>query len=168
MDETRVKDEVRKIRETAAKGGYGLHSDGEFVEGLVEGILVNRDRYGYDSCPCRLATGDAATDLPIVCPCDFRDEDLADYDACYCALFVTDGFKGDGNPVVPDRWNPDEPASPAADSAAGPAGLFGEAVAQVCNVCGYIALKEKPPRKCPVCGASHERFRKVKLAVSQD
>ncbi|MHC4598565.1 MAG: ferredoxin-thioredoxin reductase catalytic domain-containing protein [Planctomycetota bacterium] len=166
MDRQRIQDEVRSIREQAAKGGYQLHPDGDFVDQLIEGILTNRDRYGYEACPCRLATGVREKDLPIVCPCDFRDADLADFDACYCALYVADAFRGDDNPVVPDRWDPD--ATPETAKAAGPApaGTFTTVTAQVCQVCGYVALKDEPPRKCPVCGVSHERFAPLKLAVA--
>jgi ferredoxin-thioredoxin reductase catalytic subunit len=164
MDSSKIRAEVKTIRETAEKGGYALNPDAEFVESLAEGLLVNRERYGYDSCPCRLATGDAEKDRPIVCPCDFRDDDLADYGACYCALYVSDAFQGDGNPVVPDRWDPEAPAAAPKREAA--AGGFESVPAQICNVCGYIAVKDKAPRKCPVCGASHDRFREVRLAVS--
>ena len=165
MDRKRIQDEVRAIREQAAKGGYSLHPDAEFVDPLVEGILTNRDRYGYDACPCRLATGERAKDLPIVCPCVFRDADLADFDACYCALYVTDGFRGDDNPVVPDRWDPDGTLDVAPEARTTPAGTFTTVTAQICQVCGYMALKDRPPRKCPICGVSHERFAPIKIAV---
>ena len=164
MDSDRIREEAGKIRGTAKKGGYRLHPDAGFIQGLVEGILTNRDRYGYDSCPCRLATGDAEKDRAIVCPCDFRDDDLADYGACYCALYVSPDYDEKNRSVVPDRWDPD--ASPASEPGSRVAGEFVTVTAQVCGVCGYLALKEKPPRKCPVCGVSHERFREVKLAVA--
>lgn len=166
MNRDRIQSETKKIRETAGKGGYQMHPDEAFVEGLVEGILTNRDRYGYDSCPCRLATGDADKDRSIVCPCDFRDDDLADFAACFCALYVSDGYKGDDNPYVPDRWDPE--AAPADPGAPADAAGFSAMAAQVCTVCGYMAVKGKPPRRCPVCGASHDRFQAVRIAVSRD
>ncbi len=27
-----------------------------------------------------------------------------------------------------------------------------------CKVCGYLAAREKPPRECPICKASADRF----------
>ena len=164
MNETQITDEATKIRKTADKGGYRMHPDEGFVNGLVEGILTNRERYGYDSCPCRLATGDALKDRPIVCPCDYRDEDLAQYNACYCALYVSDDYAGDDNAVVPDQWDPDRPAArPSKGTAA--ARNMASVTAQVCQVCGYVAVKDSPPRKCPICGVSHERFTEMELAV---
>ena len=73
----------------ARQSGYNLNSDADFVKGLVKGLLVNERRYGYRACPCRLAGGDKAEDLDIVCPCDYRDADLTDFGACYCALYVS-------------------------------------------------------------------------------
>jgi ferredoxin-thioredoxin reductase catalytic subunit len=165
LDRKRVKEETGKIRTVAEKGGYALNPDAAFVESLAEGILVNRDRYGYDSCPCRLATGDRETDRVIVCPCDFRDEDLADFNACFCALYVTEGYLGDANPVVPDRWDPDAEEAFPSKAETQLTGDFTTAAAQVCQVCGYIAFKDKPPRKCPICGVSHERFKAVQLVL---
>jgi ferredoxin-thioredoxin reductase catalytic subunit len=166
LDRERITEEARKIQTQAAKGGYKLHPDLDFVEQLVEGILTNRDRYGYDSCPCRLATGDAKTDLAIVCPCVYRDPDLADYDACFCALYVAEEFEGDDGPVVPDRWDPDEEHKPAVAGEAIEPGKFLPAKAHVCQVCGYVSMMESAPRKCPVCGATHERFTPIQIAVS--
>ena len=56
---------------------------------LVEGLLVNEDRYGYWACPCRLAAGVKELDLDIICPCDYRDADVDEWGACYCALYVS-------------------------------------------------------------------------------
>ncbi|MHC4502271.1 MAG: ferredoxin-thioredoxin reductase catalytic domain-containing protein, partial [Planctomycetota bacterium] len=78
-----------KLDRQAEASGYHLNPDDEFTKDLVCGLLVNEERYGYMACPCRLASGDAADDLDIVCPCDYRDADLAEHDACYCALYVS-------------------------------------------------------------------------------
>ena len=79
----------RRLFDEAEAGGYHLNPDISFTMDLVEGLLVNEKRYGYPACPCRLASGIKADDLDIICPCDYRDEDLDEYDACYCALYVS-------------------------------------------------------------------------------
>lgn len=79
-----------KLLNEAADGGYNLNPDLEFVMDLVEGLQTNLNRYGYLACPCRLAEGIRQADLDIICPCDYRDDDLAEYGACYCALYVSD------------------------------------------------------------------------------
>ena len=34
-----------------------FNKDKAFVLDLMEGLLLNRERYGYMVCPCRLGTG---------------------------------------------------------------------------------------------------------------
>lgn len=72
-----------RLNKEAEAGGYHLNPDVEFTKALVRGLLVNEQRYGYWACPCRLASGDKADDLDIICPCDYRDADVLEYDACY-------------------------------------------------------------------------------------
>ena len=55
----------------------------------MRGLLKNEQRYGYRACPCRLASGKKDEDLDIICPCIYRDPDLTDFGACYCALYVS-------------------------------------------------------------------------------
>ena len=78
-----------RLEKDAKQGGYNLNPDREFVNGLVKGLIVNEKRYGYQACPCRLASGNQAEDLDVICPCNYRDADLTEYGACYCALYVS-------------------------------------------------------------------------------
>jgi ferredoxin-thioredoxin reductase catalytic subunit len=50
---------------------------------LVRGLTDNKERYGYMLCPCRLSGGSREADLDVICPCDYRDADLDEYDTCY-------------------------------------------------------------------------------------
>jgi ferredoxin-thioredoxin reductase catalytic subunit len=166
----------------AEASGYHLNPDAEFTEALAEGLLVNESRFGYRSCPCRLASGDAASDLDIVCPCDYRDADLAEWGACYCALYVSkdvlDGRRELG--AVPERRPSEEKRAARARDSAGPRDGGGpaggtpvgastegtngpvEAALKVpvwrCRVCGYLCGREEPPEVCPICKAQRERF----------
>ncbi|MDO9334619.1 MAG: ferredoxin-thioredoxin reductase catalytic domain-containing protein [Dehalococcoidales bacterium] len=72
-----------QLKKEAESGGYHLNSDVEFTKELVRGLLINEKRYGYRACPCRLASGNKNDDLDIICPCDYRDLDLTDFDTCY-------------------------------------------------------------------------------------
>jgi ferredoxin-thioredoxin reductase catalytic subunit len=66
---------------------------------------VNKERYGYMACPCRLATGDYETDRDIICPCVYRAPDVEEYGACYCALYVSEEWNEnpDSRETVPER-----------------------------------------------------------------
>jgi ferredoxin-thioredoxin reductase catalytic subunit len=98
----------QRLERVAEGAGYHLNPDLEFTRELVKSLIVNERRYGYWACPCRLASGTRADDLDIICPCDYRDPDLSDYGACYCALYVTEavrrGEKAAGS--IPERRPP--------------------------------------------------------------
>ncbi|MCX5838848.1 MAG: ferredoxin:thioredoxin reductase, partial [Deltaproteobacteria bacterium] len=67
---------LRKIQEPM---GYFFNREREKVFDLLNALLLNRDRYGYMCCPCRLASGDREWDRDIICPCAYRDEDIREY-----------------------------------------------------------------------------------------
>jgi ferredoxin-thioredoxin reductase catalytic subunit len=72
-----------QLKKDAETYGYHLNPDVEMTRDLVKGILVNEKRYGYWNCPCRLADGNKADDMDIICPCDYRDADVLEYGTCY-------------------------------------------------------------------------------------
>lgn len=72
-----------KLKREAEAAGYHLNPDVEFTKALVKGLLTNEKRYGYQACPCRLAAGEKSEDMDIICPCDYRDADVTEFDTCY-------------------------------------------------------------------------------------
>lgn len=72
-----------KLESDAARGGYHLNPDPDTTMPLMEGLVTNIQRYGYGLCPCRLTGGSREADLDIICPCDYRDADLDEFDACF-------------------------------------------------------------------------------------
>lgn len=85
--------------------GYFFNKDRERVMQLLDGLLVNKDRYGYMACPCRLAAKDREWDKDIICPCVYREPDVAEYGSCYCNLYVSQDWNEDKIPheYVPER-----------------------------------------------------------------
>ncbi|MGD8717434.1 MAG: ferredoxin-thioredoxin reductase catalytic domain-containing protein [Candidatus Zixiibacteriota bacterium] len=156
--ETREVDALQKKLEREARaGGYHLNPDAEFTRALVEGLATNVGRYGYQACPCRLAAGEREADLDIICPCDYRDADLGEFGACYCALYVSREIaegKAEAQ-TVPERRPAKKEDRPQYRRAEVPAG--GVAVWR-CRVCGYLCGREAPPETCPICKASKDRF----------
>jgi ferredoxin-thioredoxin reductase catalytic chain len=69
--------------------GYSFNTDKEKVFALLEGLLVNKERYGYMCCPCRLSSDDREWDKDILCPCVYRVPDVEEYGSCYCNLYVS-------------------------------------------------------------------------------
>jgi ferredoxin-thioredoxin reductase catalytic subunit len=147
-----------RLEREARAAGYHLNPDADFTRALVEGLLTNQGRYGYPSCPCRRAAGERAEDVDIICPCDYRDADLDEYGACYCALYVSreiaDGGKEAG--AIRERRPAKREERPQFRGKAAPAGP-GIKVWR-CRVCGYLCAREEPPEVCPICKASKDRF----------
>jgi ferredoxin-thioredoxin reductase catalytic subunit len=73
----------------AESQGIRLNRDKPFVMDILQGLLANEARYGYRSCPCRLAWGDKEKDKDIVCPCAYRDLDIMEFGSCFCGLYVS-------------------------------------------------------------------------------
>jgi ferredoxin-thioredoxin reductase catalytic subunit/rubredoxin len=148
-----------KLKKDAESSGYNLNPDAEFAKDLAKGLLANEARYGYQACPCRLASGKKNEDLDIICPCDYRDTDLEEYDACYCALYVSNKIssgKKQAAPIPERRPAPDkrkfsvQAPAPAVNSLPLPVWR--------CKVCGYLCAREDSPGVCPICKAGKERF----------
>jgi ferredoxin-thioredoxin reductase catalytic chain len=93
------------LRKTQESRGFFFNKDRHRVLQLLEGLLVNKARYGYMSCPCRLAANDPKWDQDIICPCLYREPDLAEYGSCYCNLYVTADWNEGRIPhsYVPER-----------------------------------------------------------------
>ncbi|HDS63657.1 MAG TPA: ferredoxin:glutaredoxin reductase [Methanofollis liminatans] len=152
-----IEREHLRLKKEAEAGGYHLNPDRTFVNGLVSGLLTNTERYGYPACPCRLAAGIRERDLDIVCPCDYRDPDLTEHGACYCALYVSGEIAAGREKAgaVPERRPPGGPKkkeTPAAGIGALPFPVWR------CRVCGYLCARDGPPEICPVCRAKSDRF----------
>ncbi len=166
VDEQEI-DRVYTVLKTEAEGGgYFLNPDVDFTKNLIRGLLKNERRYGYRACPCRLASGKKEEDLDIVCPCDYRDADLDESGACYCALYVDEAI-ADGTrkaAPVPERRPPRSQRGKVAGRAvqtvpAGPSLILGLPYpVWRCKVCGYLCAREQPPGICPVCKAKKDRF----------
>lgn len=179
-------EQVRKRAEADAKTyGYFLTPQSDLLQMFIEGLKTNEDRYGYPSCPCRLATNNFEIDRDIICPCDYRDPDVAQYGACYCRLYVNKTvFDSQNLPEVPER-RPIEKQ----ERAYGPQ-ITKQSVAQTpqekstqlvvapqmqkaeikkkmwyCKQCGYVVYREDPPYICPICKAKKEMFAEIEAKI---
>jgi ferredoxin-thioredoxin reductase catalytic chain len=175
-------DKVRQRAESDAKTyGYCLNPDQRFLQDLLEGLKQNEERFGYPACPCRLASGNLEIDRDIICPCDYRDPDVAEFGACYCALYVRkDVFEGKNSvqPILERR--PLEKQTRSYDFASGPsekktgAGIAAakepreiERKLWYCKQCGYVVFREDPPYVCPICKAKREMFAEIAIRIDE-
>ncbi|MDO8568963.1 MAG: ferredoxin-thioredoxin reductase catalytic domain-containing protein [Dehalococcoidales bacterium] len=146
-----------RLNREAEAGGYHLNPDVQFTRELIKGIIANQRRYGYWSCPCRLAAENKAEDLDIICPCYYRDSDVTQYGACYCGLYVSEAVVRGKKKIgpIPERRPPPEERKkpkPRIQGVSTPLPVWR------CQVCGYLCARDSPPEVCPVCRAKRERF----------
>lgn len=176
-------EKVQQRAEADAKTyGYYLHPDPEFLQDLLEGLKKNEERYGYPSCPCRVASGKLELDRDIICPCDYRDPDVAEFGACYCALYMRKDLYEGKTPItpIPERRPPEIQARAyAASSQTGTPSpdvklaetKVSEQPAEVkkklwyCRQCGYVVFRENPPYVCPICKAKREMFAQIEIGA---
>ena len=107
MDAKQLYESLKKIQEAK---GYYFSNDKERVFELMEALLVNKQRYGYMVCPCRLASGNREADKDIVCPCVYRAPDVVEFGSCYCNLYVSAAWNEGKIPAVyvPERRPPEK------------------------------------------------------------
>jgi len=107
MNAEQLYEQLRKVQEPK---GYFFNKDTEYVMDLLNSLLINKDRYGYMACPCRLAAGDKEKDKDIICPCVYRKPDVEEYGSCYCGLYVSKAWNEDkiSHEFVPERRPPEK------------------------------------------------------------
>lgn len=107
MNAEELYEKLRKVQEPK---GYFFNKDTELVFELLNALLVNKQRYGYMSCPCRLAAGEKEKDKDIICPCEYREQDVREYGSCFCQLYVSREWNEGSIPhvVVPERRPPEK------------------------------------------------------------
>ncbi|MDP3052452.1 MAG: ferredoxin-thioredoxin reductase catalytic domain-containing protein [bacterium] len=161
------KDKIEKIFAELFSGnkkrGYFLNPNENSTKSLIEALLINEQRYGYQACPCRLASGNKEEDFDIICPCDYRDADVAEYETCYCGLYVSKNVfenKKAIKPIPERRPNKVERIKLKTMEKETKKKEIGNLSYSVwrCEVCGYLCAREEAPDVCPICGASKERF----------
>jgi ferredoxin-thioredoxin reductase catalytic chain len=101
-DTEKFYERLKKVQEPK---GYFFSSDKKRVFELLDSLLLNKDRYGYTCCPCRLASGDRKKDQDIICPCTYREEDVEEFGSCYCNLYVSKEWNSGEIPheYIPER-----------------------------------------------------------------
>jgi len=109
MDANKLYENLKKVQEPK---GYYFNRNMNTVMELLEALLVNKERYGYMACPCRLACGDRDSDRDIICPCVYRKPDVAEYGGCYCNLYVSKEWNEEKieHEYVPERRPPEKMA----------------------------------------------------------
>ena len=157
--------------ENAQKYGQFICPDGPLLKVLLEGLVKNEERYGYPSCPCRVASGIKDYDADIICPCEYKDADVDEFGTCYCGLYVSKEVSEEPSKLqsIPERrpvevidaGNDAKDAMEKGTSKEKPV-TKSQTNKKIrvwrCVVCGYLCARESPPTICPICKAKKDRF----------
>lgn len=77
------------LRDWCRHNDFSLNPDVEHVTFTIEGILRNERQRGLKYCPCRVPSGDFLTDIELLCPCNFKQQETwEEQGRCWCGLFV--------------------------------------------------------------------------------
>ena len=109
MELENLYDMLKKVQEPK---GYFFNIDKQRVFELLEALTINKERYGYMACPCRLSSGEREQDADIICPCVYREADVEEYGSCYCNLYVSKEWNEGkiAKEYVPERRPPEKMA----------------------------------------------------------
>ena len=173
----------QRAESDARTNGCYLNPDETFLRELLEGLVRNEERYGYPSCPCRLASGKLEVDRDIICPCDYRDPDVREFGCCYCALYVRKDVNEGKTQIapIPERRPKEKQARAYAIGAETSDPSLAEMVTATisvaketpsikpklwyCKQCGYVCFREEPPYICPICKAKREMFAEIIVSL---
>ncbi len=102
-----LRDRLRRIQEPK---GYFFNKDEEMTLSLLQSLLQTKATYSYMTCPCRLASGDIGQDKDIICPCEYREADVAEFGICFCGLYASKEWNEGkiAEQVVPERRPPEK------------------------------------------------------------
>lgn len=92
MEEKISGKEINELKEKSKKyaesAGIALNPNEKIVDGIIKGLLRNKEKNGELYCPCRMQTGLKEADKKIICPCAYHLKEIEEDGHCHCLLFV--------------------------------------------------------------------------------
>jgi ferredoxin-thioredoxin reductase catalytic chain len=76
------------LKNKADKEGIKFNINSIIVDGVLNGLIRNKEKHGEYYCPCRRVTKDKEADKKIVCPCIYHSDEIKKQGHCHCLLFV--------------------------------------------------------------------------------
>ncbi len=86
-----VEELIKKFGQYAKDNGFQLNPDKKVVERVINGFLLNEEKYGKKYCPCRRIpqpNEPAEEASKKVCPCFWHKEEIKRDGHCFCNLYV--------------------------------------------------------------------------------
>jgi len=71
----------------AKKAGFKLNDNKKELMMVIGGLVHNKEKYGFQYCPCRVVTGNKKEDAKKICPCFWHKDEIKKWGHCLCKLF---------------------------------------------------------------------------------
>ncbi|MFC1957601.1 ferredoxin-thioredoxin reductase catalytic domain-containing protein [Chloroflexota bacterium] len=80
---------IAAFEEFTGNNDFMLNPDQELVSMVIDSLFANEKDCGLKLCPCRLRDDSRKRDLELICPCNFKSQDIWKTEGrCWCGLFV--------------------------------------------------------------------------------
>ena len=76
MDDKKIEELIKIWQNFTDSKDFKLNPDKEIVNHLAKGVLDNEKNKGFKYCPCRMTKGDKEEDFKLICPCNFKTQNL--------------------------------------------------------------------------------------------
>ena len=87
-DQEKINQIKKRSADYAKETGIQLNPDEKTVDRIVNGLILNEQKYGKQYCPCRRVSGVAEEDEKKICPCYWHKDEIKKDGKCFCGLFV--------------------------------------------------------------------------------
>lgn len=87
-----AKKQQRWLEKYCQQHNYALNPSWMMRTSLKSNLCEMEETFGKRYCPCFEPSGDVALDKKMMCPCEFIDDEIAEYGTCHCALFGPDNL----------------------------------------------------------------------------
>ncbi len=67
--------------------GYAINPSWMMATNLKSNLCEMEATFGKRYCPCFEPSGDKELDKKMMCPCEYIEDEIAEYGTCHCALF---------------------------------------------------------------------------------
>ena len=82
-----AKKQQRWMEKYCKQHGYIINPNWMMSTNLKSNLCEMEATFGKRYCPCFEPSGDKALDKKMMCPCEYVEDEIAEYGTCHCALF---------------------------------------------------------------------------------
>ena len=82
-----AKKQQKWIEKYCEQKGYAVNPSWMMATNLKSNLCEMEATFGKRYCPCFEPSGNKELDKKMMCPCEYIEDEIAEYGTCHCALF---------------------------------------------------------------------------------